>query len=402
MSSEASVDTAQDGSAITESEVQVGEFACRLLTTKNDDSWFGTSHVLYLPLAYCEQQKDLFNLTIYTDGGRLHGRVTVNVADDEGTVLFQVESWELQSKFTQYRRGLTTAALRERLVALQERLDEVPLEKKPIGHPVFRCIRQFENELRMYLEWWGRGEKNLLAAQDLLGRIEHEIDRLAKSDPAEVAVEQLFVQSGQSSVHARNLKTVAAINAASVRTGGFIEPFTEDKLIHFYLGVLSGFDNPLGHTTDATLLLDLEEYAPADVLADPDLEAAPLQVAFESNKGEALYDVTYRFVNETPIAVVRLPFKVYQRHAPEYGKPSRFPVLPHGISWAAEVEFDGRVIARGQVDADLNRKVEKWERGKNRSKHREESITMGDLLYGAEASDVPPWYQGKARPGRRK
>ncbi len=64
--------------------------------------------------------------------------------------------------------------------------------------------------------------------------------------------------------------------------------------------------------------------------------------------------------------------------------------------------FDGKPVASGRVNADLNAAVAKWQRGHRRSKHAEDSFTVGDFLLGAERSEVPPWYVGISRPGRRK
>ena len=402
MSSDTSVETTQEGSLTTESEVQAGEFACRLLTTKEGDGWFDTTHVLYLPLAYCEQRRGARNFQFCDEEGNVYRRLTIHVIDSEGEVLFTADDWRLQSAYSGYRRGLAAKKLEDRLAALQQRLDAIPTTNKPDDHPIYGHINQFKHEVRMYQEWWGRGEKNLVTAQELLGRIEHEIDQLEKSDPVELAIERLFAPDGRSSVHRLNLSTIAAINAASIRTGGFIDAFDEELLRDHYRSVLSMVPHPLMCSTNSELLLSLEDFAPADVLDDPELEVAPTQVAFESNKGEVLYDVSYGFVNGVPTAVVRLPLKVYQRHAPEYAKPSRFPALPHGIVWAVEIVHDGKIVVQGLVDLELNKKLKKWEDGKGRGKHREDPYTMGSLLYGAEISTVPDWYKGKARPGRRK
>ena len=392
-----------------ETEVQVGDFWCKLITTTTViASIFGDyeskSHLLKLPLAYCEQNTAALRngIIISDDEGNRLFNVVLEVIDSMGHVVFTSHgSYDLSYSFDQYRRGLKASELEKKLVPLRRRLDDLPLSKKPSGHQVFTHMRDFERAVSSYRNSSWKSGHWLSQAEQLLRRIDREIDRLAASDPVELAVERLF-DDESSLLHRHNLDVVRRINAASVRTGGFIEPYSRAQLEAFYRGVLEQVDDPLKHLLEPTLRLSLGDYADPDIVDDPELEPAPLQVELQANKGTTMYEVTYHYEDETPVASVTVPLKVYERIAPEHGKKHRFPELPHSIVWEVVVTFDGKVIAQGRLDVDLTNRVDKRKKGLSRSKHADESGLVGDFILGHEVSEVPPWYVGKGRPGRRR
>jgi hypothetical protein len=172
-------------------------------------------------------------------------------------------------------------------------------------------------------------------------------------------------------------------------------------LEEFYRQRLHGFTDPWAHLFDSGLRLDLNDFAPSDVVNDPDLDPAPLMAPFRSNRGEVDYQVHY-FIGDDgrPCAGVRLPLKVYRQHEPAYGKKHSFPELPHGIVWFCAVEHDGHIIADGEVSEELIKRVDKWERGKARRKHSEEIGYVAEGLFGP--SGFPASFKGDQTPIRRK
>ena len=380
--------------------VVIGDYDCKLTSERTE---YLTKWMLRLPLAYCEHDgsSDVVRHAIREIVGFMY--VSVEVYDAHSNTVFTSDSvWSLEDGYKRYLRDLRTKAQEAEFNAQRVRLDEIPVEKKPASHPVFGLIRDCQSAIRILNYGYGwNAEKDRQRLVDALHRLRREIDRLNDSDPVEVAIEQLMSGLAISASHAANLLTVTAINAASVRTGGFVEAYGEEEMKSFYREALQGFDNPLLHLDDEALRLNLDHFAPGDLLDDPDLEAAPLEVILESNKGQVAYDVTYRYDGDRPTAIIRLPLKVYERYAPEYGKPQALPTLPHDIVWVAEIIFDGKIIAHGVVDVELNTRLDKWRRGKNRAKHAEET-RFGDLFYGLRPSDAPPWYAGDHKPGRRR
>lgn len=383
--------------------VYVQEFRCELIRTIDD--WQEVKFTLKLPLSYFALHQG--KLILDFDGEEAiedysEYRLKIEVVSEYGKVLFGPTSrWHLSIAYEQYQRAQRVESLRQELNSLEHRLDTVPLVKKPSTHPVFDLIQVCARELEA-IPYSLRLEQRYLKVRQLFRQISREIDQLVESDPVGLAVAEIMTGRLSTAVHKRNLLTVEAINAAAIQTGGLVDQFDEEDMRVFYSRKLSDAPNPLALLNDPSLLLDIEDYAPAEFLDDPEVEVAPRFITLPSNKGEATIPVAYRYVNGQPTAIVRLSLKTYRLIAPDYGKRTGLPKLPHGIIWAAEITHDKRIIVSGLVNDDLMSKVSKWERGHKRAKHADDFNSLGAGLYGFDRGEVPPWYVGVNKPGRRR
>ena len=404
MHAHASKDADTETPEMREYSVMVGRFECRLVDETSDEerSW-RTNLRLTLPFEFFDVYHNVSEyprIEMPEGVSMAFTRIRVDVVSADGNVLFSADDYfYLPHAYKMYIKKQKAEQLRQEIDSLDRRFYSLPLEKKPQSHPVRGLIREARRIADSYT-WVYRAHEEHAKALEMIRRISCILDDLENTDALEIAIEQLMSGKWPSTVHRRNLATVSAINAASVRTGGFIDTFDEKQMREFYRQQLTGLADPLSHLDDGKLLLKLDDYAPEDVIYDPDVDAAPLVVQLLGNKGVVAYDVTYRYDGDQPTAIVQLPLKVYQRIAPEHGKKHGLPELPHGICWAVEVVFDGKVIAEGLLDLELGTKVDKCLRARKRSKHAEDRLDS--FLYASERGEVPPWYVGKTKPGRRR
>lgn len=240
-----------------------------------------------------------------------------------------------------------------------------------------------------------------LTSADVRSKIQEvvkEIERL-QGDPTELLLDYLL--SGRANhPHVRlNPTTLGRLDALAVRSGGFIEPFTEKQLRAFYRDQL-GEVVRVDQLRRVDLELKLGDYAPAEILADLDL--APERIEVEGRKGSSTYSVTYGYEEvdgrQVAVGVVRLPRNVYERNASEYGKPSKLPTLPYDIQLIIEVVVEGEVIARGPDGEWLQGKLKKYKKGQQRGKAVPNVDEYGFTRREPIAADQPPpWYHGRAR-----
>lgn len=395
---------------LVKSRVYVGRFTCDLTREVLTNAYWRQARLrLGLPIEFFEMYLDrsqwrrLLAVADLDPGGDRWTPLEIQVVSAGGEVLFSAkDAWDLGYAYDRYLRQEKAGELRMELAKLRQRLDTLPTRKVPHTHVVYDHLKSFERLIHSVQADGIELASCLVKSKEILARIEREIAQLEDGDAVDIAIDEVISGRWNSEVHSTNLRTVVAINAASVRTDRLIDPFTEEDMRAFYRRKLADTRDPLAWFGLDSLRLKLDDYAPADVVDDPAAEAAPLQIQLASNKGMAPYDVTYRYVDGEPTAIVQLSLKAYQRIAPEYGKPHGLPTLPHGIEWFVEVIFDGKLVAVGKPDTDLNVRLGKWQRGRNRAKHADELYTFGSLFYGADFDGVPPWYVGKAKPGRRR
>lgn len=231
-----------------------------------------------------------------------------------------------------------------------------------------------------------------------------EVERLS-GDTSELLLEGLMNGSIYHFDTAHNLRVIAAVDAYSIRSGGFIEPFTEQMLRAHYTKCLEGVS-----TADQLQVLDLklnqEDYAPAEFLEELRDDLAPEVLQVEGRKAGTTQDFALRYSfaeaegKQVPTATVRMPAGTYLRVAAQFGKPSRLPTLPHGITLIIEAELDAKTSLSGQDSVEFAKKVEKRQKAK-RPTEASEAAKIGQerMLLGGNLgpSAPPPWFRGRIR-----
>jgi hypothetical protein len=260
-------------------------------------------------------------------------------------------------------------------------------------------LRQSVRKLSGMLGWRMLEHHRSGALTSCIRHIEKELERLETTSPREEFIKAL-VDGDLGHRHAyENKLLIDQVRSMSIRTGGLVDPITHDVLERFYRGRIATVSTH-DELVSLDLRLDPTAYMPdEEMLDDPDLELAPEQVSLPGNKGEAAYRITYGLTkqgdSDVPTGTIEVPLSVYEKLAPEYGKKSGFPTLPHNIQLNIKVTCDGKLLAEGIDSLELADKVRKAEKARGRSKH-------ADQVFLEDRGEVPPWYQGANKPGRRR
>lgn len=324
------------------------------------------------------------------------------LVDEAGNTIKQSYSmyglkFEIEMAERRRRQAEVDALYNERLKAIRDRVHALRKHGVIIeGSDLESSIRQVAVMTRYNLMHYHQNGQ----LESTIRHIEKELDRLEETSPREVFLTGMVSGTLRHRWSLHNDEVIAAVLALSIRSGGFIEPITTETLRAFYLEVLEAAPSD-AVLRDLNFRLSLEDYAPAEIVNDPELELAPTEVTLPGIKGrETTYGIEYQMVSRdgrnVPAGVLSVPLTVYNRLAPEHGKRSGFPELPHGIELFLRVTCSDKVLVEGFNTLDFASKVTKAQRGKNRSKHADNLSVVGD------SGEVPPWYQGKTKPGRRR
>ncbi len=329
-----------------------------------------------------------------------------------GAVIIMADDWETEihrgysfdnakyayerAKRELHRRQREEAA-RRKIVSLNRRLTQL----KERGLPVTRLaelIEQASEKVDPYYSWLSEAGEAVAA----LRAVESEIERLS-GDPAEVILSYFMAGHIEHRDILHNLQVMAKLEAAEIRSNGFIQAPTDDDLRAYYEKRLRGVS-----TLDDLALLDLrfpmEEYLPGGILADLEEagELAPEMVSVKARKGFTDYRVEYEYREvdgvSVPTGTIRVPVSTFERNAAEYGRKSSFPVLPFNIQLfiIVTINDDKRVVAAGLDGESLARKVAKFQRGTNRGEVFSPIDEYGRRRKGpVEGTTLPPWYRGR-------
>lgn len=175
-----------------------------------------------------------------------------------------------------------------------------------------------------------------------MGAVEGELDRLENGDQVDLLVDALMGGYG----YYFNVSEVRKkLEELHIRSGGFIEVVTDDQLAAFYRRQVQHVRS-MTDLHEADLRLRLEDYAPAAVLADPELNLAPSSIQLANRRGGLEnFEVKYEDGECGPIGIVKVPVNVFRASA----KLGEFPVLPHGIKLRVIVVHEDRRLAAGFV-----------------------------------------------------
>lgn len=282
-------------------------------------------------------------------------------------------------------------------------LKAVVLTHERQGLPIDRAlslVRQAERVLTRF--GFSRSRKTSMHdVQSVFKALRNELDRLATTDSTELLVDGLLDGTVSHFDVTHNHEVIAKVATLSIRSAGFIEPITEDILRRFYEQRISDLVvKTIQGIQSYSLRLCLEDYAPAALVNDPELELAPETVFIQNGSRETSYVVHYDLVEvegeSIPVGIITIPVSLYQKLGYVYGKKSQFPELPHGIRMMLDVRQQGQRVALGFDGDELVKKVQKFQRGKNRSAALADVAKSGysHLVGDLTATPVPSWYKG--------
>jgi curved DNA-binding protein CbpA len=318
---------------------------------------------------------------------------TWEIIDDDGNQLAYAYSFD-RLRF-EYEAAAEKLRRLNRRRKYQAELDTIKLDRDRLtlrGVPVTQLVRIIHKceEALARTEWaW-----HPLSFETVITRLREahkEVERLDSAGP-ELLLNELMVGRVRHPDLAENGPVINAINAGSVRTNGYVSRFTPADLEAHYAGrlgdIVSVYD-----LNGLDLKLRLEDYAPAELMAE--LELAPECIEIKGRKNPVPYPVTYGLETiegkETAIGIIQLPIGVFERNAVEYGKRSPLPVLPFDIVLIVEVTNDDKIIARGPNDESLAKRVTRYQRGDRRNGTDDFGFPRRGPFF---AEPPPPWYMG--------
>jgi len=252
-------------------------------------------------------------------------------------------------------------------------------------------------------ENWSTGS-TIPGIQSALTAVERELERV-ENNSTELIISGLMDGSIYQFDIAHNNAVVAKVMDLSIRSGGFIEPITEEVLRAHYKQRLGDIVT-LHESIYRDLRISLEDYAPADILAELENEKmlAPTTVELQNGNRSNEYAIRYEIMKidkvPTKVGIVTIPLTVYRKNAFEYGKASKFPELPYDIQLKLEIVQQNRVIAVGSDNEALLQKVKKFTGGVERGKKLKGTAAKEGISYltgPLQASVPPPWFKGRAR-----
>jgi hypothetical protein len=328
----------------------------------------------------------------------------VSVREDDKEVLLHYVSRytydvaELRTKIVHWqaevRRQADVAQLRPRLNAFD---DEI-LKVRRLDWPVQR-LEALHSEARLQFSRFDSGYKALTLGQveKCFERVDEELKRLHEGD-AQVIVDDLIDGVLYHPDLAANQAIIDEVREWHICTNGFIDLIDESVLRAFYERRITSKN--MGDFVSHSIRLKLEDYVLPELLEELD-DIAPAKLVLEKQKGSSSYELKYDFLERegkrVSVASVTLPLRVYEHNAPEYGKKSGFPKLPHQIELYVEVLFDGGIIAAGTPGEDLDRKIAKFKKSRSRSNPlKDVADEFGLRRYRPiEKTQVPPWFKGR-------
>ncbi len=293
----------------------------------------------------------------------------------------------LENYEARLRRESEERKLQEEVNQLRKKAGELADRGLPTDY-----LNQLISKARMPQGYRYFGATNA-AVHDAIRTAENEIVRLESASPQEILLEELMAGKIHHPDLTFNRGILAELDSHAIRSAGFIESLSEDQLREHYAKRLeeNGI-TMLDQLLEADLKLRLEDYAPADILAE--LEMAPCELELTGRKGTSAYPISYRYDDldgmRTPIGMVRIPVATYEKNCESVGRRSGFSQLPHGITLIIEVTEKNKVIASGEDSEQLQAQIKRYKKGKKRSPNQH-----GVLSH--EGTAPPPWHVGNVR-----
>ncbi len=336
-----------------------------------------------------EEYPYISNVSVLQDGKEVIrtfvSRFTYDVRDLRASVV----RWQAE----EHRKAEATR-LRVRLDALGQKVQEV----NRLDWPMPR-LDALHVEARLQFSRLNSGYKAPTSnhVEKCFDRVDQELKRLHEGDVT-IIVDDLIDGVLYHPDLAANQTVIDEVKEWHIRTGGFIDLIDESVLRAFYERRI--LNKTMRDFMSHGIRLDIEDYVLPDLLEELD-DIAPAKLVLEKQKGSSSYELTYDYLERdgkrVPVASVILPLRVYEHNAPEYGKKSNFPKFPHQIELYVEVFFDGKIIAAGTPGEDLDRKIAKFKKSRNRSNPLQGTTDEFGLrrYRPIDPTPVPPWFKGR-------
>jgi len=317
-------------------------------------------------------------------------------------IYYPQEVNEFRTEFASWRateqRKNAAIQLQPRMNNIEAMLESMHLRDRPVSRLVHLVIDAREAHGRLNSLYRPVTVSHVEKAFD---KVEEELERLKGSSPQAV-IDDLLEGALLHQYEAANRVVIDQVRSWHIRTNGFIDLIDEPALRAFYeRRVTSGRVKDL---RGVDLGLKLENYVMEELLDELDV-VAPATIELSVSKGVREYPVTYDYFERdghtVAVATVAVPLRVYEHNAPEYGKASKFPVLPFGIQWRVEILFENEIVFSGMPGDDLEKKITKFNKYRNGFKPGQKvSGLYGTSLWTPIAHNpLPPWYKGKTPRG---
>ena len=291
------------------------------------------------------------------------------------------------------QRKEASRRLTPRLADLEKRY----MRMERYGRPVVRLVDLMVKARRAHADLTSSYRPSTQkAVEKLFSQVEEELNRLKDGGPGVIVDDLLDGVLYHADVEHNNA-VIEEVKSWHIRTNGFIDLIDEPVLRAFYERRITS--EKVSDLKTFYLRLNIEDYVLEDLVNELD-DLAPASIALESSKGVVEYPVRYQYFERdglrVPLGVVTLPLRVYEHNAPEYGKASKLPTLPHGIELRVEIVIQEKIIFAGSPGEELDKKVTKLKRSRGRGKAIEGvGNDLGLRRYQPiAATPVPPWYTG--------
>lgn len=235
---------------------------------------------------------------------------------------------QAEARRNEYRR-----VWRKQLAELEDSFQELIKQRKPIDR-----LQTLLSEAQHLVES-GIDSLRQAAEHDTVVRaireIEKEIERVTTIDTDEVLFSDLLGGLIKHPDLRYNELLLQKLHVYEFRSGGaYTAPTPKDVAAH-YREKLAGLTN---HDQVRLTNLKLPDDEPTilEFVREGTLELAPDTVPVQGNKGQANYKVDYGYAKvdgeSVPAGIIVVSEAAYERNGAQYGRASRFPTLPYGIT----------------------------------------------------------------------
>ncbi len=298
-----------------------------------------------------------------------------------------------QERKREVERALLIAPYQERFDACRAKMADLPYYVKDdvkLGSLAATVTCELELQGVLYA-WRSFNPAKLNAA---IKDLEHKLEWLLSERNIVMTAIDLAEGRIENGDTRHNQAVVERLQELQIRSEGLIEAPDAEALSKVYEARLRSHGRETIRPVDLyaiDLKIQLEDYAPDDILSDPTLELLPEEIEIEGKSLKVAYGYLLDEDDERVAAgVIEVPITVYRRLKPAYHKPSGFPEMPGGVRRYLRIMKQDKVLMAGFDTEELAGKVEAKEKGLKR---------QADLVSTEGPTAPPPWCLSK-RVGR--
>ncbi|HEU5186963.1 MAG TPA: hypothetical protein VFT87_00505 [Candidatus Saccharimonadales bacterium] len=246
--------------------------------------------------------------------------------------------WRLQA---QARRNQERRRWRVQLLELEDQIEQLKTQGKPVGR-----IQRLLGKARDLVES-GVDSMRHAPQPDTVVRaireVQKEVERVRTStETSQLLIKDLLEGKIPHRDLAFNAELLQRLRVYEFRSGGDYQAPTEEAVrAHYRARLANVADYDQLRLTD--LRLPDDQSTIEELVAEGFLELSPNDVQVQGVKGMVSYPVEYGFARvegaEVPVGVIVVPEATYERNGAQYGRASKFPTLPHGITLLIRVKI---------------------------------------------------------------